>query len=255
MRSGRLWLFIVLHLILGTGGAPCATAQTTEVPAHWYGKWGLTAGYGNRKILEDGTWTDIDQTNGGKLLGYTGGSVDKTYSEYNEKTIIRALGFTIPDTWIDTDSVYTFDGYTFVTDDAASRTQNRSIEWNYPTFAALNDGGDSNIYFYYLAVADESYTEPEDNGDDNGNPTEQQTTSGDNTGDNNEVTYTVQYNLNGNPEKNWYESFTVANNTGSVGDPITLVDSSDSRLAGYEFDYYQDSIDKIKENIRKEGER
>ena len=63
MRSGRLWLFIVLHLILGTGGAPCATAQTTEVPAHWYGKWGLTAGYGNRKILEDEEKAVLDTLN------------------------------------------------------------------------------------------------------------------------------------------------------------------------------------------------
>ena len=63
MRSGRLWLFIVLHLILGTGGAPRATAQTTEVPAHWYGKWGLTAGYGNRKILEDEEKAVLDTLN------------------------------------------------------------------------------------------------------------------------------------------------------------------------------------------------
>ena len=59
MRPRKLWLPIVLHLFLWLGGARPAAAQTADAPSRWSGKWGLTAGYGNRKVAdEDGSALD-----------------------------------------------------------------------------------------------------------------------------------------------------------------------------------------------------
>ena len=102
-----------------------------------------------RKI-KDNSAENLDQTNGGREYGYEGESVNPTISQYNNKNIIRALGFSIPDNWIDIDDRFEYDGYTFKDQAPAQRIQSRDIKWDYKTFYDLEDGGNSNIYLYYL---------------------------------------------------------------------------------------------------------
>ena len=169
-----------------------------------------------RKIKADGSSQNLDQTNGNREYGYEGESVNPTISKYNDKTIIRALGFTIPETWIDIDEHFTYDGYTFKTEDPANRNHSKTINWDYKTFYRLGDGGNSNIYLYYLSDATtesgDTNTAGIGNTDGSGNSGDSQGVAG----------QTVTTTTNNQPSNTFTVKYVIKGTDTEIADPETI---------------------------------
>ncbi|MBR2661791.1 MAG: InlB B-repeat-containing protein, partial [Clostridia bacterium] len=107
-----------------------------------------------RRELADGSSQNLDQNTAPGTYGYTG-DVNRTISYFNGKRISSAMGFKLPDTWIDVDKEhFTFRGYIYKDEIPSKITTTRPIYWTYQDQVKIGNTGNTDIYLYYKDEAD-----------------------------------------------------------------------------------------------------
>ncbi|MCR5566662.1 MAG: InlB B-repeat-containing protein, partial [Clostridiales bacterium] len=107
-----------------------------------------------RRELPDGTSQDLNQNTAPGTYGYKG-DVDHTITQFNGKRISSAMGFKLPDTWIDVDKEhFTFRGYIYKNEIPSNITTTRPIYWTYQDQVKIGNTGNTDIFFYYKDEAD-----------------------------------------------------------------------------------------------------